>query len=149
MIKVRVQLPDLNVAIDVDRVARDVAGEMRDFWADQLDKGKQPDGSALPLNKEGKPLGRGRGTLVRRWRVRKLSSRVRVGRSVVEPYTTGRYAIAVARLRARGVRFQTLEGAAAQHWDGVARAVAHRAVADAVNGQPPQAWEPFGGEATD
>lgn len=138
MLKVSVILPSLKLSIDTQAVAREAATGMRDFWATQLDNGKQPDGEALPLNKENKPLGRGRGTLVRGWKVRNAGK----GSAAVEPYKRGRYAIAVAKLRRRGLRFQSFEGEAGDMWRVLAREAALNGINRAKHtaNKPTQEW---------
>jgi hypothetical protein len=133
-VNVHVTLPRLDLAIDLPSAAREAAAGMRDFWAERLDAGEQPDGEPLPKNKQGQPLGRGRGTLVRRWRVRSIGGRRNLARALVEPYQTGRYVIAVARLRARGLRFQGFEGASKAAWTRVAGETAKRAIDRALAG---------------
>ena len=122
MIRIQVEQAPLEIGLDLRRVAEQLAIGMRDFWADQLDAGRQADGSALPLNKEGKPLGRGKGTFVRNWRLR--TSRARgVGRATVEPYKAGKYRIAWFKLAQRGVMFMSFEGQSEGAWNEVATRV--------------------------
>jgi hypothetical protein len=111
--KISVEAPSLDYEIDAPDMALAIAEGMRDFYAGQLDAGRQPDGSALPLNAEGKPLGKGDGSIVRGWKANREPSNRRLGRASTEPGQSGKLAIAVARLRRRGVKFQGVTGAAA------------------------------------
>lgn len=130
--RVRVEKPDLSLSIDLRVVANNVAVGMRDHWADMLDQGRQPSGAPLPDNAEGKPLGRGRGTLIKNWRVRSLAQRRGVGRAYVEPYKKGRYKPAVYVLAARGLEFQSFDGASRQAFDRIALEVAGDALDEAL-----------------
>jgi hypothetical protein len=112
--KISVEASSLDYEIDAPDMALAIAEGMRDFYAGQLDAGRQPDGSPLPLNAEGKPLGKGDGSIVRGWKANREPSNRRLGRASAEPGQSGKLAIAVARLRRRGVKFQGVTGAAAQ-----------------------------------
>lgn len=132
MFRVRVEKPDLSLSIDLRTVANNVAVGMRDHWADQLDQGRQPTGEPLPDNKKGEPLGRGRGTLIRGWVVRSLGRRRGIGRAYVEPYKRGRYKPAVYVLAARGLLFQSFDGASRRAFDRIALEVAGDALDEAL-----------------
>lgn len=151
MLKVTVTAPKIEVDLDLRLIAEHAAASMRDFWADQLDAGKQPDGSPLPLNKEGKPLGRGEGTLIRNWQVRTLARQRLVGRAYVQPFQRGRYKVAVFKLAKRGLRFQSFDGESATAWNRVATRVATEALAEALRKQKRRrrkvvSWEAKQGE---
>lgn len=118
--KVTVQKRPLELALDLQLVAEQCAEGMRDFWAAQMDAGKQPDGEPLPLNKQRRPLGRGRGTLIRNWQVRRIGRARGIARAQVQPFKRGRYAHAVWQLAKRGLRFQSFEGESAGAWRRVA-----------------------------
>lgn len=111
---VSVELPSFDYQIDPQAMAETIAEGMRDFYAQQLNAGKQPDGSALPPNAEGKPLGKGDGSIVRGWKAYGLRASKLVGRAVTEPNQEGKWAIIIRRLRRRGVKFQGTRGAAAE-----------------------------------
>jgi hypothetical protein len=111
--KISVSAPSPDYEIDAPDMALAIAEGMRDFYAGQLDAGRQPDGSPLPLNEEGQPLGKGGGSIVRGWKANREPSNRRLGRVSTEPGQSGKLAIAVARLRRRGVKFQGVTGAAA------------------------------------
>lgn len=138
MIRIEVETTPIELGLDLRRVAEGLAMGMRDYYADQLDAGLQADGSPLPLNKEGKPLGRGQGTFVRKWRLR--TSRTRgIGRAILEPHKSGKYRIAWWKLAQRGVQFMSFEGTAAAAWDEVATRVVQeemwRMLADQARGR--------------
>jgi hypothetical protein len=122
MIRIEVEQTPLEIGLDLRRVAEHLAIGMRDYWADQLDDGLQADGSPLPLNEEGKPLGRGKGTFVRNWKLRTSRTRGR-GRATVEPFKGGKYRAAWFVLAARGVMFMSFAGAAEQAWGEISSRV--------------------------
>ncbi len=130
--RVRVEKPDLSLPIDLRTVANNLAVGMRDHWADMLDQGRQPTGEPLPPNAEGKPLGRGQGTLIRRWVVRSLAKRRGVGRAYVEPYRQGKYKAATYVLAARGLLFQSFGGESRKAFDRLALEVAGEALDEAL-----------------
>jgi hypothetical protein len=113
-VKITVVASSLSYEIDPQAMADALAGGMRDFYAGQLDKGLQPDGSALPRNQEGQPLGRGNGSIVRGWTWRSIGQSSKVGRAETAPDQSGKMGIVIRSLRRRGVQFQGVNGAAAQ-----------------------------------
>jgi hypothetical protein len=113
-VRVTVIAPPPTYALDPQGMAEAIAEGMRDFFAAQLEAGKQPDGSRLPLNDDGKPLGRGDGTFVRTWKATGIRATKRVGRAITAPNQEGKLAIVVRVLRRRGVKFQGTTGAAAE-----------------------------------
>ena len=113
-VKVTVVASSLSYEINPQEMADTLAEGMRDFYASQLDRGLQPDGSALPRNQEGLPLGRGNGSIVRGWQWRSIGESSTIGRAVTEPDQSGKMGIVVLALLRRGVKFQGVQGAAAQ-----------------------------------
>lgn len=111
--KISVRLPGpIKVAVDTDMIARAVATDMLKHWLSNFLAGKQPDGTPLPLNKEGRPLGVGSGALARGWHVKRVGRGSLSATSAGVPSDRGRTRVdAITAMQRRGVRFQGLEGA--------------------------------------
>jgi len=132
MIKVRMELPDLTIHLNTRRISEELGDEMRRFWISQMDKGLQPDGSPLPLNKEGKPMGRGTGKMIKRWRLRSTKAKGLIAQTVVEPSRQGNYRHAYWVLVNKGVKFQSFEGASLPKWEATVKRVSTQAWAGAI-----------------
>ena len=122
-VSVRVEFEPLSLAAhDVGESSERIGQAMRDHWQGQAFAGKRGDGSSLPLNRKGLPLGIGRGTIVGgrpalgTWSVRRLRASRAFGSTAVEPYQVGRYAIAARLLMRRGIVYHTFRGSAAKVW---------------------------------
>jgi hypothetical protein len=124
VIKIETQIPKIKLEINVRRVSEEIGNEMRMHWANQLNKGLQSDGTPLPPNKKGLPLGRGKGTFVRKWRLRSSKK----GETVVEVFRGGRYRHASWALLLRGWRPQGFGGPSGIKWQVVSNAVAKQAM---------------------
>lgn len=112
-------------AFDLGKSAERAGEGMRDHWRGEHLRGRMGDGSLLPSNKKGKPLGIGRGTIVRGWAVSRLKASKRAGRAAVAPYQGGRYAVAVRMLRRREkgrIVYHTFTGSAAKAMDRIVAA---------------------------
>ena len=73
-IKARVVLgPPIKLRVDTAAIVEQVTTEMHRHWQQQTRAGRQPEGGALPRNKEGQALGVGGGSLLQGWRVQILS----------------------------------------------------------------------------
>ena len=100
---------------------------MHRHWQQQTRAGRQPEGGALPRNKEGQALGVGGGSLLQGWRVQILSRSRGSTSAAAVPGSRGRQLIAIKVMMMRGVRFQGLDGASGQAWRRiVARVLAQR-----------------------
>lgn len=113
-VRVTIRADPIQYEIDAQAMALAIAEGMRDFYVEAMEAGQQPDGSALPRNQEGGPLGVGGGSIIRGWKARGLGGTKRLGRASTEPGQDGKLAIAVRKLRQRGVKFQGVRGAAAE-----------------------------------
>lgn len=130
MFRAKVVLPPIRLDIDAKRTAEECAFEMREFWMDQMEKGLQADGSPLPTNWEGKPMGRGTGKMLKRWRLRSSKKKPGLGQSIVEPYRGKEYRhVYWMLLTQKGVQFSSFKGASAKKWAEVEK----RVVKDALD----------------
>jgi hypothetical protein len=148
-LEVRVIVDPVALHFDLQDLAAQAGRGMRDFWASQLEAGKQPDGSPVPLNAKNKPLGKATGRMIRRWKIRRMPKRRSMGRAFVEPFTAGKYAIAVAQLRKRGLVFQSFDGESGETWERVAREISAEALAGALDHGLPREWTDVVAEGAD
>lgn len=127
-----VSTPRLRLRVDTERTAVQLADEMWKFWSANFKAGKQPDGSPLPLNQEGGPLGLGGGYLVRSWRTRVVNRRKGQTSAQARPADAGRRVIAIRALRKRGVRFQGLDGVSGEKWAATVQRITKIMMATAI-----------------
>ena len=114
MLKIEITAPDLSDLgrIDMGVVTASVATAMRDHWRAGMFAGANADGSPLPVNERGEPLGVGSGTILDGWEVSQEGTT-----AVVAPYQGGKYAKAVEALHKRGVIYHSLAGESANVFD--------------------------------
>jgi hypothetical protein len=127
-IKARVVLgPPIKLRVDTAAIVEQVTTEMHRHWQQQTRAGRQPEGGALPRNKEGQALGVGGGSLLQGWRVQFLSRSRGSTSAAAVPGSRGRQLIAIKVMMMRGVRFQGLDGQSSSAWRRiVARVLAQR-----------------------
>lgn len=134
-IVVQVKVPKLALRFDPERTARQLAETMHKHWTANFLAGKQPDGSALPLNQEGRPLGVGGGSLVRGWSLRTLNKRKDQASVVVSPGRSGKRVEAIRAMSKRGVRFQGLDGVSGEKWVSAVERITKIMMASALGHQ--------------
>lgn len=106
----------IRLAVNVDALSKATAGDMLRWWLANFRAGKQPDGAALPRNKEGAALGVGGGTLSQGWSVQP-AGRVQGSASAAGVFQgPARHRTAIGVMMRRGVRFQGLDGASERKW---------------------------------
>jgi len=117
----------IQLRIDTQAIALQVGADMHRYWQAQTRAGRQPDGSPMPRNKDGRPLGVEGGSLLQGWRVELVASTRGTSSVRAAPGSRGRQLTALRIMMLRGVRYQGLTGASEQAWRRiVARVLSQR-----------------------
>jgi hypothetical protein len=132
--------PKIKISIDHEAMAQDIAEEMDGWWRTNFLSGKQPDGSDLPTNQRGLPLGVGSGSLVEGWELElERNGEGTETTARFAPTDRGKQLVAIRRMAARGVRFQGLSGESATRWAKAVKRAAKSAMRAALlAGRKPQ-----------
>jgi hypothetical protein len=109
-VNAKASMPPIVLRVDASKIATAIGEEMLVHWLATTRSGRQPDGTALPRNREGRPLGVGGGSLLRGWRV--VMTRQSRGTATVaaRPSARARQLTAIRVMMVRGVKFQSLDG---------------------------------------
>lgn len=108
-------IPDLK--IDTAGIAARLAAGMLAHWSAQLASGKQPDGTSLPPNQEGGPMGVGGGSLTIGWVATKPRRAGTTSTVDASPRRDGKWPIVESVLRRKGVQFTAVTGTAKVEFD--------------------------------
>ena len=126
--RIEVTIDPLGVEVDALQLIAELAEQLPQHYIDSFRRGQRPEGGAMPLNKRGKPIGVGSGTIANNWVTTPPSGGKLLASFETGPYTDGGYFYPIRRLVELGSNPVSAEGLAGALINAAVSRAADRAV---------------------